>query len=298
MFKIVSEAGIAAGVRRIEALAGRRAYREIKKEEQSLQEIAQALKSSDADIVGRGEKLVAQLKESEKELDRMKHKMQASQAGVMIEGAKMINGVRVLARRVENMDPKDLRDFGDKLRDNIKSGILALGSVKDNKVSLIVMVSKDLVPVSRRQLSSRKWLQSWAAGGGKADLAQSGGKVPKLDAALGRLVRSGKSSRMVPTKEVPLVSCNGFFPFSHRICVMLYRLGQGGHHECSRMLSKSNVGRVGSSGKGQGISRRTGQGRGTFQERGRRARQGVDVQGRGKHQGFGPQGQRRRCGCI
>jgi alanyl-tRNA synthetase len=186
MFKIVSEAGIAAGVRRIEALAGRRAYREIKKEERSLQEIAQALKSSDADIVGRVEKLMAQLKESEKELDRMKHKMQTSQAGVMIEGARMINGVRVLARRVENMDPKDLRDFGDKLRDNIKSGVLALGSVKDDKVSLIVMVSKDLTTRFHAGTLIKEMAPILGGtGGGKADLAQSGGKDPgKLDAAL------------------------------------------------------------------------------------------------------------------
>ena len=196
MFKIVSEAGIAAGVRRIEALAGRRAYREVKKEERSLQEIAQALKASNADIVGRVEKLVAQLKESEKELDRMKHKMQSSQAGVIVEGAKMIDGVRVLARRVENMDPKDLRDFGDKLRDNIKSGILALGSVKDDKVSLIVMVSKDLTTRFHAGTIIKEMAPILGGtGGGKADLAQSGGKDPgKLDAALDALYDAVKKA--------------------------------------------------------------------------------------------------------
>jgi alanyl-tRNA synthetase len=196
MFKIISESGIAAGVRRIEALAGKRAYREVKKEERNLQEIAQALKASDTDIVGRVEKLVAQLKESEKELDRMKHKMQSSQAGVIIEGAKMINGVKVLARRVENMDPKDLRDFGDKLRDNIKSGVLALGSVKDGKVSLIVMVSKDLVPKYHAgNLIKEMATILGGTGGGKADLAQSGGKDPgKLDAALDALYEAVKKA--------------------------------------------------------------------------------------------------------
>ena len=186
MFKIISEAGIAAGVRRIEALAGRRAYQAVKKEEKSLQEIAQLLKVSDPDIVGRVEKLMAQLKDSEKELDRMKHKMQSSQAGVLVEGAKMINGVRVLARRVENMNPKDLRDFGDKLRDNIKSGILALGLVNDDKVSLIVMVSKDLTSKYHAgNLIKEMATILGGTGGGKPDLAQAGGKDPdKLDAAL------------------------------------------------------------------------------------------------------------------
>jgi len=186
MFKIISEAGIAAGVRRIEALAGRRAYQAVKKEEKSLQEIAQLLKVSDPDIVGRVEKLMAQLKDSEKELDRMKHKVQSSQAGVLVEGAKMINGVRVLARRVENMNPKDLRDFGDKLRDNIKSGILALGLVNDDKVSLIVMVSKDLTSKYHAgNLIKEMATILGGTGGGKPDLAQAGGKDPdKLDAAL------------------------------------------------------------------------------------------------------------------
>jgi alanyl-tRNA synthetase len=186
LFKIVAESGIAAGVRRIEALAGRRAYQAVRKEEQDLHEIGLLLKASDPDVVGRVEKLMGQLRETEKELERLKHKMQSSEAGVMIDGAKMINGVRVLARRVENMDPKDLRDFGDKLRNNIKSGILALGSVKDEKVSLIVMVSKDLV----HRFHAGTIIKEMAAilggtGGGKPDLAQSGGKDPaKLDAAL------------------------------------------------------------------------------------------------------------------
>jgi alanyl-tRNA synthetase len=186
MFKIISESGIAAGVRRIEALAGRRAYQEVKKEEKSLQEIAQLLKVSDPDIVGRVEKLVAQLKENEKELDRMKHKLQSSQASDVIEEAKEINGVKVLVRRADGMDARDLRDFGDKLRDKLGSGILALGSVKDDKVSMIVMVSKDLT----QQFKAGTIINELApilggTGGGKADLAQSGGKDPgKLDAAL------------------------------------------------------------------------------------------------------------------
>jgi alanyl-tRNA synthetase len=186
LFKIVSETGIAAGVRRLEILAGRRAYQAVRKEEQSLREIGQLLKASDPDVVGRVEKLMQQLRDAEKELDRLKQKMQASQAGAIIEGAKVINGVRVLARRVENMDPKDLRDFGDKLRDNIKSGILALGTVKDDKVSLIVMVSKDLTSRFHAGNLIKEMAQVLGGtGGGKPDMAQAGGKDPgKLDAAL------------------------------------------------------------------------------------------------------------------
>ena len=189
LFKIVSETGIAAGVRRLEILAGRRAYQTVRKEEQSLREIGQLLKASDPDVVGRVERLISQLKDAEKELDRLKHKMQASEAGAIVSDVKVIKGVRVLARHVENMDPKDLRDFGDKLRNNIKSGILALGLSKDDKVSIVVMVSKDLVP----RFHAGNLIKEMAAvlggtGGGKPDLAQAGGKDPsKLDAALQEL---------------------------------------------------------------------------------------------------------------
>jgi len=196
MFKIVSEGGIAAGVRRIEALAGRRAYREVKKEEKSLREIALVLKASDTDIVGRVEKLAAQLKESEKELDRMKHKLQSSQAGDVIGEAKEIHGVMVLAKRVDGIDPKDLRAFGDKLRDKLGSGVLALGSVKDDKVSLIVMVSKDLTTRFHAGTIIKEMAPILGGtGGGKAELAQSGGKDPgKLDAALDALYDTVKNA--------------------------------------------------------------------------------------------------------
>ncbi len=189
LFKIVSETGIAAGVRRIEALAGRRAYEAVKKEEGDLEEISRLLKASDPDIVGRVEKLVAQLKETEKELDRMKHKLQSSQAGDVISEARDINGIRALAKRADGMDARDLRDFGDKLRNRIGSGILALGSVKDGKVSLIVMVTADLTG----RFHAGNIIKEMApilggTGGGKPDLAQSGGKDPaKLDAALDAL---------------------------------------------------------------------------------------------------------------
>jgi alanyl-tRNA synthetase len=188
-FKIVSETGIAAGVRRIEALAGRRAYQAAKENEKSLREIAGLLKASDPDIVGRVEKTLSQFRETEKELDRLKHKLQSSQASDVLSSARELNGVKVLATRADNMDAKGLRDFGDKLRDKLGSGILAVGSVKDDKVSLIVMVTKDLT--ARYQAGTI--IKGMAAilggtGGGKPDLAQAGGKDPgKLDAALDAL---------------------------------------------------------------------------------------------------------------
>jgi alanyl-tRNA synthetase len=188
-FKIISEAGVAAGVRRIEAVAGRRAYRTFKREEQDLRDIAQLLKTTDLDVVPRVEKLVAQARNLERELDQFKHKLQSSQAGDVISEAREINGVNVLVKRVDNMEQKDLRDFGDKLRDKLGSGILALGSAKDEKVSLIVMVTRDLTD----RFHAGKIIKEMAhilggTGGGKPDMAQSGGKdAGKLDAALDAL---------------------------------------------------------------------------------------------------------------
>lgn len=185
-FKILSEVGIAAGVRRIEALAGRHAYQAFKREEQSLRDIARLLKTADQDVAPRVEKLVGQLKGLEKELDQLKHRMQTSQAGNVAGDARDVKGVKVLAKRADGMEPKDLRDFGDKLRDKLGSGIVALGSAKDGKVSLIVMVSKDLTA----RFHAGRIIKDMAAilggtGGGKPELAQSGGKDPgKLDEAL------------------------------------------------------------------------------------------------------------------
>ena len=186
LFKVLSESGIAAGIRRIEILAGRRAYQTIRREEQDLREISQLLKASDPDVVGRVERLMIQLRDAEKELDRLKHKVQSSQAGDLISEAKEIKGIKVLAKRVENMEQKDLRDFGDKLRDKLGSGVLALGSAAGDKVSLIVMVSKDLTPTYHAgNIIKAMATVLGGTGGGKPDLAQAGGKDPaRLDAAL------------------------------------------------------------------------------------------------------------------
>ena len=188
-FKIISEAGVAAGVRRIEAVAGRRAYQLYKREEQDLREIAQLLKTADLDVVPRVEKLVAQVRSLEKEIDHYKHKLQSSQAGDVMSEVKEVKGVKVLVKRVDNMEQKDLRDFGDKLRDKLGSGILALGSAKDDKVSLLVMVTKDLTTrFHAGQIIKQMASILGGTGGGKPDLAQTGGKDPaKLDAALDAL---------------------------------------------------------------------------------------------------------------
>lgn len=188
-FKILSESGIAAGVRRIEAVAGRRAYEFMRREGEALKEIARLVKSSDMDVVSRVERLLSQMKMVEKELGRYRDRLHALEAGDAASGARVIDGVKVLAKRIDGMDAKGLREFGDKLRDRLGSGVMALGSVKEAKANLVVMVSKDLTP----RFNAGRIIKEMAAllggtGGGRPDLAQSGGKeITKLDEALDRL---------------------------------------------------------------------------------------------------------------
>jgi alanyl-tRNA synthetase len=186
LFKIISESGIAAGVRRIEALTGEAAFRHIKEEEQELMSIAHLLKSNDLKVSQMVEKLQAEKKDLEREIEVLKGKLSASRTGTIIDQARDIAGIKVIAERVEEADARDLRIFADSLRDKIRSGVLVLGSAKDGKVSFIAMVTKDLT----NRLHAGKIIKEVAAiaggtGGGRAEMAEAGGKDPrKLDEAL------------------------------------------------------------------------------------------------------------------
>lgn len=189
LFKILSESGVAAGVRRIEAVVGRRAYLAVKRQAQDIADIARLLKVSDSEAVQRVERLIDQMRSLEKEIERLKHMLHSAEAGGAAEAVRFIDGVKVIAKRLEGLDAKDLRTFGDKMRDRLGSGIIALGSVKDDKVNLIVMVTKDLTSRFRADVIIKDMAGLLGGtGGGKADLAQAGGKDPsRLDEALDAL---------------------------------------------------------------------------------------------------------------
>ena len=176
-FKIISESSVAAGIRRIEALTGGEAYKYIKQQEDAIRNLAEALKAAPSDVVAKVEKLNLLLKEKEKEIERLKGRLSSSQAGDIITEARVIEGVRVLSKKVDGLDMKDLRTFGDSLRDKIKSGIIALGSSKDDKVSIVVMATKDV----QEKYSAVDIVKEIAgivggSGGGRPDMAQAGGK--------------------------------------------------------------------------------------------------------------------------
>lgn len=189
LFKIMGESGIASGVRRIEALTGESALKYIKEEEQELINIARLLKSSDLKVFSKVEKLQTIQRDLEREIERLIEKLSSTESGAIIDEAKDISGIRVIAKKIEEADIKDLRIFADSLRDRLKSGVLVLGSSKDGKVSLIAMVTKDLT----KRFHAGKIIKEVAAitggsGGGKAEMAEAGGKDPnKLDEALNKV---------------------------------------------------------------------------------------------------------------
>ncbi len=189
LFKIVSEGGIAAGVRRIEALTGQGALDYVRQTEARLQRIAERVKGSPDDAEQKVEQLGLRVRALEKDLENLRRQL-ASGAGVALEEqAKEIDGVKVLAARLDGADAKGLREQVDRLKDKFGSGAIVLGAAEGNKVILVAGVTKDLT----KRVHAGKMVNEVASriggkGGGRPDMAQAGGNDPsKLDAALANI---------------------------------------------------------------------------------------------------------------
>ncbi|GLI38235.1 alanine--tRNA ligase [Geobacter hydrogenophilus] len=186
-FKILSEAGIAAGVRRIEALTGMGALRYTQEMEEEKRQIASLMKAEGGDNVDRLQKLLARQREMQREIEALQGQLNAARSGDLLADAREVNGVKVLATTVEVDDPKKLRELADTLKDRLGSGVVALGCGKDGRANLLVAVTKDLSDRIKagdiiRQLAP----VIGGSGGGKPELAQAGGSQPdKLAEALG-----------------------------------------------------------------------------------------------------------------
>jgi len=184
--KIVAETGIAAGVRRIEALTGRGALRYVQDLEERQRRLAAILKSEGSDPFDKLEKLLARQKEMQREIDALQGKVNAARSADMLAGVVEVAGVKLLATEVAVSDPKALRELSDTLKDRIVSGVVVIGTVADGKAHLLVAVTKDLTGRFRagdliRQLAPI----IGGSGGGKPELAQAGGSQPeKLAEAL------------------------------------------------------------------------------------------------------------------
>ncbi len=185
LFKIVMEGGVAAGVRRVEAVTGDNALAWLQDLDSQLREAAAALKTQPAELPQKIAQIQDQVKALEKELARLKAKMAASQGEDLAGQAVAVGGIKVLAAQIEG-DAQALRETADKLRDKLRPSAIVLGAAADGKVSLVAMVSPDLTAkIKAGELVNFVAGQVGGKGGGRPDMAQAGGTQPdKLAAAL------------------------------------------------------------------------------------------------------------------
>ena len=187
--KVISESSVAAGVRRIEAVTGEEALKYFKKVETELKKSAALLKANPLELSERIEKIQKHQKELEKEIDSLNSRLATKDLSDLFKKVKEIKGIRVLATVVDAADVKTLRDFGDKLRDKIQSGIILIGSKAGDNAMLLCLVTKDLTD----KYHAGNIIKEIApivggSGGGRPDMAQAGGPKPeKLKQALKKL---------------------------------------------------------------------------------------------------------------
>lgn len=180
LLKVLHESAIAAGVRRIEAVSGREAFAHVQKAEEELKRTAGLFKAGQMEVYDRTERMQKHIKELEKEIETLKGKLAAKDSGDLLGQAKEISGVKVLATEVSITDVKTLRDFGDKLRDKLGSGIILLGSKAGEKVMLLCMVTKDLAgKYHAGNIIKELAPLVGGSGGGRPDMAQAGGTQPE-----------------------------------------------------------------------------------------------------------------------
>ena len=187
LFKVISEGGVAAGVRRIEAITGENALVWVQKREAVLQSAAASLRTQPEKLSERLTQLQAQLRDLERERDQLKDKLAAS-AGQDLAGQAiaLANGVQLLVAHVQGADPKSLRTTADQLKDKLKSAVVLLATDKDDKVSLVAGVTADInSKVKAGELIGMVAPLVGGKGGGRPDMAMGGGTDPAaLPAAL------------------------------------------------------------------------------------------------------------------
>ncbi|MBN2373220.1 alanine--tRNA ligase [bacterium] len=188
MFIILSESGIAAGVRRIEAITGKAAFSYVQGLRKKIAAIADMLKTSEAELEGRIEGIIGQVRDLEKNIKGLKTRMAQSDIGPILDQAKEIGGIRLLTHRLSapDMDMDGLRNMADMLSERLGSGVIVLAADINGKANLLVKISKDLTKrVSAVDLIRRIAVHVGGSGGGRPDMAQAGGNRPDgIDKAL------------------------------------------------------------------------------------------------------------------
>jgi len=179
-FKIVSESGVAAGIRRIEAITGDRALSYLQSLDQQVNTLASLLKASPSDLTARITQLQEHAKTLEKEIERLSSKLAASQGDDLLKQATDLQGIKVLSAQLDMADAKALRETLDQLKNKLKTAVIVLASVQDGKVQLAAGVTSDLISkVKAGELVNHVAQQVGGKGGGKPDMAMAGGTDPK-----------------------------------------------------------------------------------------------------------------------
>ena len=199
LFKITGESGVAAGIRRVEALTGRAAYEWVVHTDQVLRDVAAMLRGSREDVDEKVRELVERSRRLEKEVQQLKSKLASGHGGDLSSQAKDVGGVKVLAVQIDGADVRSLRDATDQLKSKLGSSVIVLASVLEGKVVLVAGVSDDLVArIKAGEIAGLVAAKVGGRGGGRADFAQAGGTQPEnLGAALAgveSLVRSRLSN--------------------------------------------------------------------------------------------------------
>lgn len=181
LFKIISETGVAAGIRRIEAITGNKSVEYMEEKDNFLKEISSVLKCGEKDILSKLSSVVATLKEKEKEIIALKEKLTSGSEDELLNSAIEIKGIKSIIGVVKDVEGDALRNLGDKLRDRLGEGVIVLGSSSNGKVQFIAMASKEAVAkgIHCGKIIKEVATIAGGGGGGRPDMAQAGGKLPE-----------------------------------------------------------------------------------------------------------------------
>ena len=190
LFKIISETGIAAGVRRIEAVTGSGAIQWVKQQNVLINQVAEVLKTNPTGVMQKAKGIMEQVKEYEHEIQILKRQLMQGTVDMLMSDRKSINGIQFITGNVERQDMNTLRDTADILRNKLKSGVVVLASEYQGKVNMIAAATKDMIGkgIHSGNLIREVAKVTGGGGGGRPDMAQAGGKDPlKISQALDKV---------------------------------------------------------------------------------------------------------------